>query len=258
VSSRGSISFDRAADFYDKTRGLTPEAAARVTNLLHTELDGRGPVLEVGVGTGRIALPLAERGVDLTGLDLAHKMLAKLVENAGGQMVFPLVQADASRLPFRDASFGGAIASWVLHLVPTWREVVTEMHRVVGPGGLLLIDVGREHQSIIHDLTWRFRDLAGVTDWPRGAKSYDEVDAVLEGLGGQQRSPDPVIETTETSAEEHIIRLEQGIYSVAWSVDEAHRKRAAEALRSWAEREYGPVDEIRPIEVEHVWRAYDL
>lgn len=253
-----SISFDNAASFYDKTRSLSPEAAARVTEMLQSELAGRSPVFETGVGTGRIALPLAEAGIEMMGLDLARNMLARLVENAGGRMVFPLVQGDATRLPFRDDSFAAAIASWVLHLIPGWRDVLTELTRVVAEGGVLLLDVGREHQSIVHDMTWKFRELANVTDWPRGAKSYMESDEVLVPLGAQPRDLDPKIETIETTLEEHIQHLENGIYSVSWGVDETTRKRATGELREWAEREYGSLTEPREIVVDHRWRAYDL
>ncbi len=258
MTSQGSISFDNAAAFYDKTRSLSPEAAARVTEMLRAELAGRSPVFEIGVGTGRIALPLAEAGIEMMGLDLARNMLTRLIENAGGRMVFPLVQGDATRLPFRDGAFAAGVASWVLHLIAGWRDVLTELTRVVAAGGLLLIDVGREHQSIVHDMTWKFRDLANVTDWPRGAKSYEEADEVLEPLGARPRDLDPKIETIQTTLEEHIRRLEDGIYSVSWGVDEGTRKRAAAELRAWAEGEYGSLTESRDIVVDHRWRAYDL
>ena len=258
VTSGGSISFDRAAGYYDKTRNLSPEAAERITDLLHRELDGNDGVLEIGVGTGRIALPLARRGIELTGLDLSRTMLDKLVENAGGSSPFPLLQGDASKLPFRDGSFDAAIASWVLHLVPTWREVLTELTRVMRPGGVLLVDVGSEHESILTKLTWRFRDVAGITDWPRGVKDYGEVDKVLGGLGARARDLEHVPEVLRSSIEYHIGLLENGIYSVSWGVDEGKRKLAANELRAWAEKELGSITEERAIEVTHVWRAYDI
>ncbi len=258
MSAEGSISFDRAASFYDKTRSLSPETAAAVTELLRSEVEGRDPVLEVGVGTGRVALPLVQKGIGIVGLDLARNMLARLVQNAGGRMTFPLVQGDASRLPFRDKSFDAGIASWVLHLIPAWREVIIELVRVVGPGGLLLVDVGAEHRSIVHAITWKFREIARVTDWPRGVKSYEEVDEVMEGLGARRRTLGPIVDRSEATLEEHIAHLEQGIYSVAWGVAEPERKRAADELRAWAEREYGSITETRILEAESEWRAYDF
>jgi len=72
----GSVGFDRAAEYYDRTRGVPPDVAGAQTALLAGELPGRGRVLEVGVGTGQIALPLAEAGVPMAGLDLSMPMVA--------------------------------------------------------------------------------------------------------------------------------------------------------------------------------------
>ena len=85
-----SISFDRAVDFYDKTRGLPPEQAERVSDVLVRELADRGRALEIGVGTGRIALPLHARGVDLVGIDISLPMLERLVTNSSGRPPFAI------------------------------------------------------------------------------------------------------------------------------------------------------------------------
>ena len=62
---------------------------------------GRRVALEVGVGTGQVALPLHDAGIRVVGMDLSSPMLAKLVEKAKGRSPVPLVQADATRMPFR-------------------------------------------------------------------------------------------------------------------------------------------------------------
>jgi len=48
---------------------------------------GTGPVLELGIGTGRLALPLAARGVEVHGIDSSEAMVAKLREKPGGERV---------------------------------------------------------------------------------------------------------------------------------------------------------------------------
>lgn len=126
----GSVAFDRAAEYYDATRGFDEEGTRRQTALLLEESTGRGRVLEVGVGTGQVALPLHEAGVDVIGLDLARPMMDKLIAKTGGTLVFPLVQADATRMPFPDDVFGAAYLRWVLHLIPAWETAAQEMVRV--------------------------------------------------------------------------------------------------------------------------------
>ena len=131
-----AVSFDRAADYYDATRALSPAVEAALTELLAGELVGRGRCLEIGVGTGRIALPLRRAGVPMAGIDLSRAMMLRIAAKAGGDAPFPLAQADATRLPFRDHSFGGAVACHVLHLIPAWQQAMAELLRVLRPGGV--------------------------------------------------------------------------------------------------------------------------
>jgi ubiquinone/menaquinone biosynthesis C-methylase UbiE len=136
------IAFDRAADYYDETRRLPSDISERLAGLLADELEGRQPCLEIGVGTGRIALPLHAKGIELVGIDLARPMLDRLVVNAGGRSPFPLVHGDVTRLPCVSASMGSVLASHLLHLIPEWQRAVDEAMVVLRPGGALLVDFG--------------------------------------------------------------------------------------------------------------------
>ena len=98
------MSFDRAADFYDTTRALPVDVHDRLTTMLLTELSARPLCLEIGVGTGRIALPLVERGVSMIGVDIAPKMLRRLVVNAGGRSPFRCAWPMSPRCPSRPVS----------------------------------------------------------------------------------------------------------------------------------------------------------
>ena len=67
-----SRSFDRAAEFYDKTRPLFDATVdAGIRSLLEAAGEG-ARILEVGAGTGRISIPLLERGADLIGCDISE------------------------------------------------------------------------------------------------------------------------------------------------------------------------------------------
>ena len=66
-----SIAFDRAAGYYDESRGLGPEAEELVADRVEAAVRPGGRLLEIGVGTGRIALPLHRRGHEAVGIDLS-------------------------------------------------------------------------------------------------------------------------------------------------------------------------------------------
>ncbi len=68
---------DAWAEIYDETAPSPPGEVE-----LLAELAGDGPVLELGVGTGRVAVPLAERGLDVHGLDPSQRMLSRLREKS--------------------------------------------------------------------------------------------------------------------------------------------------------------------------------
>ncbi|MBQ0826370.1 class I SAM-dependent DNA methyltransferase [Streptomyces tagetis] len=73
---------------YDETHAdrSAPEAVDPAVDLL-AGLAGEGPALELGVGTGRIALPLSRRGVPVHGIDLSRAMTARLRAKPGGDAV---------------------------------------------------------------------------------------------------------------------------------------------------------------------------
>jgi SAM-dependent methyltransferase len=78
----------RVAERYDETSAemFAPEAVEPVVDFL-ADLAGSGPALELGIGTGRIALPLARRGVPVHGIDLSPDMVAQLRAKAGGENI---------------------------------------------------------------------------------------------------------------------------------------------------------------------------
>jgi SAM-dependent methyltransferase len=90
---------DRIADIYDRwveDAGIgagTDDAVAFIA-----ELAGDGPALELGIGTGRIALPLAARGVGVHGVDASERMVAELRAKPGGADI-PVTMGDFADVP---------------------------------------------------------------------------------------------------------------------------------------------------------------
>ncbi len=78
---------DRIAEVYDS---LFTEADGAAIDLL-ADLAGSGPVLELGVGTGRLAIPLVERGIVVHGVDASSAMVEKLRAKPGGEAIRVLI-----------------------------------------------------------------------------------------------------------------------------------------------------------------------
>lgn len=98
-----------------------------------------GDVLEVAVGSGR-NLPFYPAGIRLTGIDLSPEMLAIARGRAAKlDRQVELREGDAHRLPFADASFDTVICTFSLCSIPDERRAIAEMHRVLRPGGLLVL-----------------------------------------------------------------------------------------------------------------------
>src|SRR5579862_5408899 len=122
-----SISFDRAASYYDATRGFPPEAVELVASAIVAASDAgpRARWFEPGVGTGRIALPLIKRGCHYTGVDLSPRMLEVLRAKLDATLPdwptrVTLIEGDITALPLPDATFDVAVAVHVFHLVSSW------------------------------------------------------------------------------------------------------------------------------------------
>jgi ubiquinone/menaquinone biosynthesis C-methylase UbiE len=98
-----------------------------------------GQTLEVAIGTG-LNLPFYDENVQLTGIDFSPAMLA-VARDRARRLGHPvdLREADALALPFPDASFDTAVCTFSLCAIPDDGRAITEMSRVLGPGGLMLL-----------------------------------------------------------------------------------------------------------------------
>ncbi len=138
------------ADFVWCPEGLRESVAG-----LLGEVAGRR-VLEVGCGSAPCARWLAEQGAQVVGLDLSAGMLRYAVEGARETGIsVPLVQADATRLPFAEASFDLACSAFgAVPFVADSAAVMREVARVLRPDGRWVF-------AVTHPMRWIFPDDPG-------------------------------------------------------------------------------------------------
>ena len=97
-------------------------------------------VLDVACGTGRYAIPLAQAGARVTGIDLSEEMLDLARRKAAGSgLSLDLRVADVRALPFPDGSFDLAICALALCHLPDLNLAAQELARVLRPGGRVVI-----------------------------------------------------------------------------------------------------------------------
>jgi len=122
---------------------FAPEAIEPVVDFL-VELAGDGPVLELGIGTGRIALPLAARGVPVHGIDLSEEMVERLRAKPGGEQI-PVTIGDFATTKV-DGTFSVAYLVYnTIQNLTTQDAQVACFENVADhlePGGCFVIEVG--------------------------------------------------------------------------------------------------------------------
>lgn len=237
-----SVSFDRAASFYDATRGYAPGSAERICAAIvaYCGADRTTRFLELGVGTGRIALPFLAGSYDYTGVDLAAGMLGVLREKATGLPRAPLlVRGDVTRLPFAGASFDVAIGVHVLHLVADWRATLAEARRVLRPGGRLLLagDVGFEDGPD-----------AGLASVPPPAQAQRVWREALRELGLSGREGQPGARPDDPAVREALVALGATVEAVTLTDYERLPLSARIVVQGFKERIYSS-DWARPADL---------
>ncbi len=138
--------FDQIAPRYDTANWLMTAGlwgAWRAAFARHAPIAAGSRVLDVGCGTGELSLLLARLGAgEVVGVDLSEGMLAfgraKVARSPHAGRIH-LQRGDATALPFPDASFDAAASAFVMRNVPDLDRALSEMARVVRPGGHVVV-----------------------------------------------------------------------------------------------------------------------
>jgi SAM-dependent methyltransferase len=173
---------ERVAARYDESAEISgmfdPAVVEPVVDLL-VELAGSGRALELGIGTGRIALPLAQRGVSVHGIELSQAMAARLRAKPGGDEVGVTIGDFATTTVDGAFSVAYLVFNTIMNLttqaeqVACFRNVASHLE----PGGCFLIEVGLpDLQRLPPGETVRPFHVS-ETRW-----GFDEYDVANQGL----------------------------------------------------------------------------
>ena len=244
-----NIQFDKIAQSYNAERAHPPEVSAQI-GVAIAQLAGAGTqVLELGVGTGRIALPVAAAGCPVVGIDIAHAMLRVAAQDKRTNSL-NIVQGDIAQLPFADHAFGAVLAVHVLHLVTDWRGALAEVARVIQPGGIFIQGRDwRDPDSVAERLRAKLREA--VMELVSGSRPPGAGAAIAQAItrlgGTPQAEVSAAAWITHNSPATILARMAERADAETWALDDQTLAAAIARVRSYAQKTYADVDAPLPV-----------
>lgn len=231
-----SVNFDRASEYYDETRGFPPGIAEKVGAFLAetAALKPTDNVLEIGIGTGRIALPLAPHVHSITGIDISAQMMNRLRQKQTNEVIY-LALGDALALPLADKSVDVVVITHVLHLVSDVQQTLRELARVLKPGGKLVHSRnGNPDRGRIEVLN--HAAFQGERD---NAERHRFVNEQFNIMGWQTQGEKSFEFSTTTFPRIFLERIENRIWSSSWRKSDEEIKAMADRVRAAVDEHFG-------------------
>lgn len=253
--------FDRVADKYDATRGLPPGVAERVCRWVLSRLPADPGIAEIGVGTGRMALPFIEGDVRFAGFDISEQMLARLNEKLGGNLRrAQLYMADITQpLPVPPGSQDAVLAAHILHLVDS-AAALEQVRRILKPHGALLWGYNMYDQftpaGVIRPrYSQAVLDLGGPT---RRDFHVQQARNLLAEWGTRVSQHTVAAWTERETPREVLTELRERIHSFTWTVPDDIHAAAFRSAEEWTLAEMGDLDRAYAYDVRFVIDWYQF
>lgn len=254
-------SFDSAAETYDEDRGFPPGVGEEVGWAAADWIGRRTRVLELGIGTGRIAKPLLALGLAVTGLDLSRQMMDRLRETLPPGLPPPaLVQGDVSHLPLEARCFEAVVSVHLFQLMADWSSALSEVQRVLRPGGIVLNGYEwRPPDSPGARLMDRWRTILQAAGQPllkAGARDFSDLRADLALIGAACEERMVAEWTTTRTLARQLETIEHRTWAPGAGQSGSLYRTCLAQVKAWAIDEFGELDREHAVRHRFVWQCF--
>lgn len=259
------FSFDaRVSSQYVAQRAHPPEVSKAIGEAVLALVGADRRVLEIGIGTGRIALPVVEAGCRVIGFDLSADMLHEVgaqLANDAQRARLRVLRADMHAIPLRDNSVDGAMAIHVLHLAKDWRKVLGEAARVMRPGAVFVEgNDWIDPQSVTGALRDELRaKVAALTPSFMPPAANADRETLLRKLGGGEFHELVVAEwIVHASPAERLSAIAERRDNESWVLPPALFDAVLAHLRDYAAARWDDLETPQPVTrrfLMKVWRG---
>ncbi|PJF23357.1 MAG: hypothetical protein CUN56_01305 [Phototrophicales bacterium] len=240
-------SFDRAVEFYDETRGFPPGVENQIAKTIQQvgHLTKNSLIAEIGIGTGRIALPLAHLVKAIHGVDLSSGMLHKLRQKQHNEPVY-VVQGAAEHLPYPAQTFDAVIVVHVFHLVQDLDRVQQALRRVLKPQGILI------HCWNTNDPTFgelRRIGYEAAHGKPQDQSQWEKARKFHQIYNWQETQRQTFTYYKQQSPADFVAKFKERIWSNTWSWTDEQISCGVMAMQAVINKQYD--DPTQPITEAH-------
>jgi ubiquinone/menaquinone biosynthesis C-methylase UbiE len=174
------VGYDRWSEIYDQEANPLIGLEEPVVREALGDVAGLS-VLDLGCGTGRHTLWMANAGAAVTAVDFSEGMMEKARSKPGAEKVRFLVHDLQERLPFDDCCFDRVVSGLVLEHLHDMAAFFSEAHRVLRAGGRAVVS-GMHPAMFLRDVRARFRDPATGEKVEPGSVEHTLGDAVMAAV----------------------------------------------------------------------------
>lgn len=183
TTERTARFWDRIAERYSKRSLPDPDSTRRKLEITRSRMRPSDVIVDIGCGTGTIALELAPHAARLTGIDVSGEMVKiarrKASESSAANVEFLQAGVIEGLGRFEPGSVDGVCAYNILHLLSDWRSALQIIHKTLRPGGFFI------SSTVCLANSWvPYRPLIAVMRWFGKAPHVEFIrtETLLDGM----------------------------------------------------------------------------